>query len=310
MSTAGRAASRTVARGWFAVQAGAGALWWVAVFASDDVRRWTLGTLDPAYLVGPDLVLLVGASGVAALARPRARLAAVAAAIWTVLVTASLGVWGLLERQAGAGVVLMAVSTLGTVAATATLWTGRLPTRWFFVGPFSFRVADERPGHRHLRRSLVQLVVFWSAFFLAVPLVLGAVEERLRLDWPALDRPLADLVGVVVFVAASGVGLWSCVTMALVGHGTPLPAETARELVVAGPYRWVRNPMALAGVLQTTAVGLWVGSWMVAAIGVGGAVVWNVLIRPEEEADLAARFGAPYQRYADAVRCWVPTVRR
>lgn len=310
MSIAGRAAPTTVARAWFAAQAGAGALWWGAVFASDDVRRWTLGGLRPALLVGPDLVLFVAASGLAALPHPRARVAGSVAAAWTVLVTGALAAWGLLEREAGVGVVLMSVSAVGAVAAAATLWTGRLPTRWFFVGPFSFRVADERSGGRHLRRSLVQLVVFWSAFFLAVPLVLGVVEERLRLDWPALDRPLADLVGAVVFVAASGLGLWACVTMALLGHGTPLPAETARDLVVAGPYRGVRNPMAVAGALQTVAVGLWVGSWMVVAIAVAGAVAWHVLIRPEEEADLAARFGAPYERYTDAVRCWIPTRRR
>jgi protein-S-isoprenylcysteine O-methyltransferase Ste14 len=38
-----------------------------------------------------------------------------------------------------------------------------------------------------------------------------------------------------------------------------------------------------------------------------GAVAWNMLIRPDEEADLAARFGEPYRQYAEQVRCWVPT---
>ena len=150
-------------------------------------------------------------------------------------------------------------------------------------------------------------MVFWTTFFVLVPWVLAAAEQRLRLGWPVLRDARWDVVAAAVFVAASALGLWSCVTMALLGEGTPLPAQTARELVVAGPYRWVRNPMAAAGALQTAAVGLWHGSWTVVALAAIGAVAWNQLIRPGEEADLAARFGAPYQRYAAEVRCWLPT---
>jgi len=58
--------------------------------------------------------------------------------------------------------------------------------------------------------------------------------------------------------------------------------------------------------LQTVGVGLWCGSWMVIALALIGALLWNVLIRPTEEADRAARFGEPYRRYSDHVRCWMP----
>jgi protein-S-isoprenylcysteine O-methyltransferase Ste14 len=97
--------------------------------------------------------------------------------------------------------------------------------------------------------------------------------------------------------------------MALLGEGTPLPAATARKLVVTGPYRFVRNPMAVAGAFQTIGVGLWRGSWMVIAAAIAGALAWSAFIRPSEEADLAARFGASYENYREAVRCWVPTAR-
>ena len=67
--------------------------------------------------------------------------------------------------------------------------------------------------------------------------------------------------------------------------------------------------MALAGLLQTVGVGLVIGSWMVLAIAAAGALMWNGLIRPTEEADLAVRFGEPYRRYAEHVRCWIPVFR-
>jgi protein-S-isoprenylcysteine O-methyltransferase Ste14 len=297
--------SAVLARGYFGLQAVAGALWWVAVFWSDDVQRWTLGGLDRWVLVAPDLLLFAGASALAA--GLGSRFWAAVAAIWTLIVTVALGVYGLVHQEAGWGVVCMAVATAGSLQATCTLWLGGLPTHWFFVGPFRFRVADDRSGARHLRRSLAQLVAFWSTFFLLVPAVLIIVERRLGVAASFLDASAWRAVDVIVFVIASGGGLWSCVTMALQGDGTPLPAETARHLVVAGPYRIVRNPMAVCGALQTIAVGLVLGSWVVVAIAVAGAVAWNVVIRPGEEADLAARFGSDYERYRTHVRCWVPT---
>ncbi|MFN8051913.1 MAG: isoprenylcysteine carboxylmethyltransferase family protein [Acidimicrobiales bacterium] len=299
-----RIAPVSAARAYFAAQALCGAAWWIAVFASTHVRWWTLGRWDPAVLVVPDALLFVGASAVAA-ARTT-RVAATVVTVWSILVTIALAVTGLVDRVAGWGVVLMTTATVCSAAATATIRLGHIPTGWFFVGPFSFRPADDASGARHLRRSLSQLVVFWTTFFVVVPLVLGAIESRLRLRSPLLDHTAVRVAGIVLFAAGSAVGLWACVTMALRGRGTPLPAATARELVVAGPYRWVRNPMALAGVFQTIGVGCIVASWTVVVVAVAGAVVWNELIRPTEEADLAARFGASYDAYTQAVACWVP----
>lgn len=292
------------ARAWFGLQAVAGALWWVAVGGSDDVRRWTLGGIDPAVLVVPDLLLFVVASAVAARG---SRVAAAVVVVWSTLVAAGLAVYGLIAQAAGWGVVLMAVATAGSAIAGALLWWGRVPLGWFFVGPFSFREAKVGPPARHLRRSLAQLVVFWSAFFLVLPAVLVVVERRLGLAAPVLGAPAWDVVGIAGFVLGSAVGLWSCVTMAVVGEGTPLPAETARHLVVAGPYRFVRNPMAVAGAVQTASIGLWAGSWTVIVVAALGGVVWHLAIRPVEEADLAARFGADYERYRREVRCWLPS---
>jgi len=295
------------ARTYFAVQAGAGGLWWLAVFASADVRHHTLGSWSPGVLVGPDLTLFVGASAMAA-ASGRRRWAVVAA-VWATLVTTALVTYSLIEREAGWGAVLMVIAAVCTLAATLTLWLGRLPVHWFFVGPFAFRVAGNQPRGRHLRRSLVQLVLFWAVFFVLLPLVLAWAEARLHIEWAPLQDQGWTRAGAVVFIVASALGLWSCVSMALRGEGTPLPAAAARNLVVVGPYRFVRNPMAVAGLVQTVGVGFWLGSWVVSVSAVVGAVIWNTFIRPEEEADLAIRFGHDYDEYRDVVRCWIPTRR-
>jgi protein-S-isoprenylcysteine O-methyltransferase Ste14 len=141
-------------------------------------------------------------------------------------------------------------------------------------------------------------------FLGVIPLVLSWFEQRwgVGVPFPVLIRG----IGLVELIAASALGLWSGATMASLGDGTPLPSATARKLVIAGPYRYVRNPMAVAGIAQGVAVGLLLGSWLVVIWALCGSLVWNSLIRPFEEEDLEKRFGDDFRAYRDHVKCWVP----
>jgi hypothetical protein len=94
--------------------------------------------------------------------------------------------------------------------------------------------------------------------------------------------------------------------MALRGRGTPLPLCAAREFVTTGPYRHVRNPMAVAGIAQGVAVGVFFDSSLVVLYALAGAVLWHTAIRPPEERDLLARFPAAFPAYRDEVPLWVP----
>lgn len=97
--------------------------------------------------------------------------------------------------------------------------------------------------------------------------------------------------------------------MAMVGKGTPLPVDCAPRLVVKGLYRYVRNPMAIGGLGMGYAVGLGLGSFGVIAYVTVGMLFWNYVVRPIEERDLLARFGSPYERYCQRVKCWIPLFR-
>lgn len=290
-----------LARAYFAVQAVAGGMWWIGVFASPAVRRATLGDLDPVIISAVDIPFFVLAS---ALVAAGVRAAVWAAVPWTVLATAGMVLYATLTREAGWGALLMLAAAAGSVAAAVVLRLSRVPTEWIIQGPFVFRTARADGRMRLLAQTGLQILVFWTLFLALIPAVIAWVEHRWRLHL-AVPAPVA-VTGIALVVAASALGLWSAHTMSTLGDGTPLPSALPRRLVIAGPYRWVRNPMAIAGIAQGIAVGMIAGSWLVVVYAICGSLVWNWIIRPHEEADLAARFGADFERYRDEVACWIP----
>ncbi|MCM6761818.1 isoprenylcysteine carboxylmethyltransferase family protein [Rathayibacter sp. ZW T2_19] len=289
-------------RVYFAVQALGGALWWLGVALVPPVREATLGSLDPVPIAVLDLPLFVGAS---ALAAAGVRWAAWVATVWTLLVTAALAVVATLTTEAGWGVLAMLAAAGGSVAALLLLTTGRLPTRWIASGPFAFRLAARgRSPLAHLAATAAQIVVFWGGALAVIPAVIALLESRWGVGVPV--PPVVAPLGAVLLVAASALGIWSALAMSLLGDGTPLPSAMPNRLVIAGPYRWVRNPMAVAGIAQGVAVGLLFSSWLVVVYALLGSLVWNHAVRPLEEADLEERFGEQFRAYRRAVRCWVP----
>lgn len=293
--------TRGAARAYFALQAVAGAAWWIAVFAVPAVRDATLGDLDPALVAALDLPLFVGAS---ALAATGLRWAVWIAAPWTALVAGVMAVYATATERAGWGALLMIAAAIGSAAAALLVLNGRIPSERMLVGPFAFRAARSTTARGRVGRTGAQIVVFWGLFLVVIPLVIVAIEQRWGLHLGA--PPAARVSGAVLLVAASALGIWSALAMSLRGEGTPLPAAMPHRLVVSGPYRYVRNPMALAGIAQGVAVGLMLGSWLVVLYALAGSLFWNRIVRPLEEADLQARFGAEFAAYRDRVACWIP----
>lgn len=165
-----------------------------------------------------------------------------------------------------------------------------------------FKPAPDRSVTRNLTRTLLQTVCFWTVLLWLAPQAIVRLEAWLSV--PGFAR--LPEVGWGVFIVASVGGLWSGATMARVGAGTPLPTEAARRLVVSGPYRWVRNPMAVTGLAQGAGVGLMLGSFGVLSYVLAGALLWQLTVRPLEEEDLATRFGEEYLEYRRRVGLWLP----
>jgi protein-S-isoprenylcysteine O-methyltransferase Ste14 len=290
-------------RAYFGIQAVAGLLWWIAVFLSPEVRGSTLGALAPAAVAVFDIPLFVMASAVAACG---VRAAAMITTGWTGVAAVALAAYATITTEAGWGVLCMAAATACSLIALCLVVSGRVPTAWMIRGPFAFRPASSRPAAgTNVASTFGQIVLFWGFFLGAVPLAVVVLEQHWSVALPF--PPGAVPVGFVLLTLASALGIWSAAVMSTLGDGTPLPSAMPNRLVIAGPYRWVRNPMAVSGIVQGAAVGFILQSWLVVAYAVVGSLVWNYAIRPHEESDLLERFGEEFRQYRATVRCWIPS---
>lgn len=108
-------------------------------------------------------------------------------------------------------------------------------------------------------------------------------------------------LGVVIYLLCSYSFVFS-------GKGTPIPFTPTKNLVVTGLYRFVRNPLYIAGVFVLTGEALLFQSIgiMIYCLIMFGIFNFHVLI---EEALLADKFGATYEQYRKSVPRWIPLVR-
>jgi len=153
---------------------------------------------------------------------------------------------------------------------------------------------------------------------LALPFVATVVVPAIILaagggwSWGLDGGARAATVGLGALLSAAGLGLFvSTVRLfATEGRGTLAPWDPPQELVVRGPYRYLRHPM-ITGVSLVLAGEALVFASTAIAVELAVFVIVNAIYLPLiEEPALVRRFGPDYERYMDAVGRWLPRLRR
>lgn len=191
-----------------------------------------------------------------------------------------------------------------TLMMPAMLWSGNFAIALSSIRNNMFRVSKPAKTNWILTKTAIQIVVVWSLILFVFPYFIVRLEDKLGVS--RFVFPFQKILSVVFFISISFVGLSGAYTMSRIGQGTPLPLDAARNLVIKGVYAFIRNPMAISGVGQGLAVGMFLGSPLVLIYALLGALIWQFIFRPLEEDDLLKRFGADYENYCRAVRCWIP----
>jgi protein-S-isoprenylcysteine O-methyltransferase Ste14 len=110
-------------------------------------------------------------------------------------------------------------------------------------------------------------------------------------------------VGLLLGLAGAALAMRSATLLA--GRGRPRRGPRP-ELMIAGPYVRMRNPLLAGVVLALAGVAWWRESaWLLllAAVAAGAAHWWVTRI---EEPRLRRRFGAAYEAYLRRVPRWIP----
>ena len=122
---------------------------------------------------------------------------------------------------------------------------------------------------------------------------------------PASIGPL-QIIGIAVGVLGTALAAWSVLTFAFIGRGTPVPFDPPRRLVETGPYRFVRNPMAMGVGLLLAGIALFYESATFGGLTVLFYLFIHLMVILYEEPTLRRMFGEEYEAYLRRVRRWVP----
>src|SRR5688500_12069093 len=135
--------------------------------------------------------------------------------------------------------------------------------------------------------------IFPRRLFLGLAAVIPAIwiVEPARSGWTRTAAALA------LILAGLGMSAWAA---AYAGAHTRSPSIGARDLVTAGPYSRVRNPIYLGTVILGLGMTGLIGDWRLAPLLFLACLILYVTIIPAEEQFLAEKFGAAYARYRDA----------
>jgi protein-S-isoprenylcysteine O-methyltransferase Ste14 len=153
-----------------------------------------------------------------------------------------------------------------------------------------------------LFRALVYAALFIGVLLVFIP---GRILAAGGITAPEQIGPV-EAVGLGVLALGAALAVSCILTFALVGKGTPAPFDPPRRLVVAGPYRWVRNPMYIGAVLVLAGAAVYFQSLGLLAFAAGFLMVAHGFVLFYEEPTLQRTFGAQYADYYHAVQRWMP----
>ena len=170
---------------------------------------------------------------------------------------------------------------------------------WIAMARGGKAVAERESAYSRLSHYLPLAV---AIYLIAAPHVpIAVLDDRfvpLAL-WPVQ-------LGAALTFAGIAFAIWARMTIA--GNwSSDVTLKRDHELIVAGPYRWVRHPIYTGILLALLGTALAVGEWRgLLAVVFAGAAYWRKL--GIEEAVMRRQFGEAYARYAERVPALVPFV--
>ena len=149
----------------------------------------------------------------------------------------------------------------------------------------------------------------WLFLLLAPGMVAGYIPLALLRQGPQVQTGVFSYLAFPLWIAGGVILLWSFWNFLHEGRGTPAPVDPPKELVAAGFYRYVRNPMYVGVLAIILGHFLWFGYWNLLIYAVFVFVAFHAFVIFYEEPTLKRNFGAAYEDYLKRVPRWIPRFR-
>jgi protein-S-isoprenylcysteine O-methyltransferase Ste14 len=157
------------------------------------------------------------------------------------------------------------------------------------------------------RRQLftpVGLVIFGLTLIVVVA---GSIYTDRALNLQELfPSRLGLTIGLLLLVSGALLCGW-CVLRFWKARGTPVPFNPPKELIVSGPYLWMRNPMVTGVFMCLFGLGFIMHSMSLALVWTPAYILAHVVeLKRVEEPELERRFGTSYKEYRESVPMFIP----
>jgi len=139
--------------------------------------------------------------------------------------------------------------------------------------------------------------------FVVLPVfILPRLDGYVTLRIPEFAR----YAGVLVLLGGavlSSTSFWFFITK---GRGTAFPTDPPKEMVIRGPYRYVRNPMYVGNLAIIFGEALLFASPVLLLYAIVMCVVTHLYVTVSEEPVLTRRYGEVYLQYLRTTPRWLP----
>jgi protein-S-isoprenylcysteine O-methyltransferase Ste14 len=156
------------------------------------------------------------------------------------------------------------------------------------------------------RRGSVIAAIYGLGFFLGNVTLDGRAARPALVVWGGALGSGNSIVAWVAIGFALVAWLWRASGTAYLRRDVVFAADVQSDrLIVAGPFRYVRNPLYLGNLFLAGAVAVLAPPLGFAFI-MAGNLVFGGLLAAEESRELAARYGRAYDAFRAAVPAFVP----
>jgi protein-S-isoprenylcysteine O-methyltransferase Ste14 len=156
-------------------------------------------------------------------------------------------------------------------------------------------------------RFLLRVAHVELSILIGVPVLSKLIDHLLSLK-PMIPAPY-NYLGLVVFVPALLLEIWTLYIFITKGKGTPIPLEATQHLITEGPYRYVRNPMEIGTTFITGGMAVIFGSYTLLLIFIFTALHSLEFSSGIEDIEMTDRFGQEWLDYKTRVPMWIPRLR-